>query len=99
MRCLGVAPDAPNDIMCSAMALAPADVPATAAPRRCAARMARAILVPETMEASRSWFPPVRKTPVAPFSDAASFALLASRRVSGRNPTTFVAPRRRNTCR
>ena len=34
MRCFGVAPEAPNAIMCSAMALAPAEVPATAAPRR-----------------------------------------------------------------
>ena len=41
-------------------ALAPADVPATTAPRACAWRTAEPTAVPPTTDESLSWFPPVR---------------------------------------
>ena len=65
MRCLGVAPDAPNAIMWLDIAEAPAEVPATTAPWRKRSRIASARRVPPIVEDSRSWLPPVRKMPVA----------------------------------
>ena len=47
------------------IAEAPADVPATTAPCRNRSRIASASRVPPIVDDSRSWLPPVRKTPVA----------------------------------
>ena len=47
------------------IAEAPADVPATTAPCRNRSRIASARRVPPIVDDSRSWLPPVRKTPVA----------------------------------
>jgi len=44
---------------------APADVPATTAPRACAREMASASGVPTNNWLSLSWLPPAMKTPVA----------------------------------
>ena len=60
MRFFGVEPDRPNATMCDAMALAPADVPASTAPRSCARNSASPRRVPATTDARRDWFPPVR---------------------------------------
>ena len=76
IRCFGVAPDAPNAIMCVATALAPADVPAITAPRSCASISARPSRVPPTTDDSRSWLPPVRNTPVASSSTSAACGLV-----------------------
>ena len=65
MRCLGVAPLAPNATMCVLIAEAPALVPATTEPWRWRRVIASASGVPPIVEDSRSWLPPVRKTPVA----------------------------------
>ena len=54
IRCLGVAPDAPNAIMWLDIADAPAEVPATTAPWRNRSRMASASSVPPIVELSRS---------------------------------------------
>ncbi len=54
IRCLGVAPDAPNAIMWLHIAEAPALVPATTAPSRKRSRIASASRVPPSVEASRS---------------------------------------------
>ncbi len=77
IRCFGVAPEAPKAIMWLLIAHAPADVPATTAPWRKRSRTASARLVPPIVELSRSWLPPVRKTPVASATartDVSSFA-------------------------
>jgi hypothetical protein len=68
IRFFGVSPERPNAIMCPAIALAPALVPASTAPRSCARWIASASRVPATTDESRSWFPPVRKIPVASVS-------------------------------
>ena len=65
IRCLGVAPDAPNAIMWLLSADAPADVPATTAPCGTGRGSHRPGAVPPIVELSRSWLPPVRKMPVA----------------------------------
>ena len=52
IRNFGVAPPLPNDTMCADRMLAPAEVPATSAPRRWAARMASPSGVPTTIVAS-----------------------------------------------
>ena len=63
IRCLGVAPEAPNAIMCDEMALAPAEVPATTAPAMKRAMIASARRVPPSIDERRSWLPPVMKMP------------------------------------
>ncbi len=97
MRCFGVAPEAPNAIMCELTALAPAEVPATTTPRSRAAAMALPSAVPSTTRDSRSWFPPVRKIPVAESTSAAASGSFASCRVSGRRPDTRPMPMPRNS--
>ena len=60
---LGVLPSWPPAIMCSGMNAAPADVPATCIPAAFRRRMVCATIVPPSVVESRSWLPPVMKTP------------------------------------
>ncbi len=83
-RWRGVIPSPPREIMWLLITDAPAEVPATAAPRRCAAWMAWPSAVPVTHWESLSWLPPVMKMPVAPAVVAARSGSSASRRLAGR---------------
>ena len=76
--------------------LAPAEVPATTAPRSCAATIASPNGVPQTIADSLSWLPPVMKIPVA-LSER-----VHQRRGRGRprgSPAAPAPPRRRRACR
>ena len=79
------------------MMLAPAEVPPTTAPPRCAAWMAVPSDVPVTCCASLSWLPPVRKTPLAVPTTAAMAGSPAPRRPTGRTDVTLAAPSREKT--
>ena len=83
MRCLGVAPEAPNAIMCEDTALAPADVPATTAPSRNRSITAAARRVPPSIDDSRSWLPPVMKMPVASRDDPRAVLVVGLRARDG----------------
>ena len=98
MRCLGVAPDAPNAIMWLDIADAPADVPATTAPCRNRSRIASASRVPPIVEDRRSWLPPVRKMPVASRTARVAFSSLAWGRVTAWSGMTRVTPSSPKTC-
>ncbi len=76
--------------------LAPAEVPATTAPRWWAATMASPTGVPLTTAESLSWLPPVMKMPVAPSRRSTSSGECASSRDSGLTWSTSAAPRVRN---
>ena len=76
--------------------LAPAEVPATTAPRWCAATIASPTGVPQMIAESLSWLPPVMKTPVASSTALTRSGSWASSRLSGRTGTTSPAPSRRN---
>ena len=92
MRCLGVAPDAPNAIMWLDTALAPAEVPATTAPAANRALIASASRVPPIVDDSRSWLPPVRKIPVALRTSAAECSSFACVRMTAWSGSTSAAP-------
>ena len=92
IRCLGVAPDAPNAIMWLDTALAPAEVPATTAPARNRAMIASASRVPPIVELRRSWLPPVRNTPVALRTSSAACSSFAWVRVTAWSGRTSAAP-------
>src|SRR4051812_39409500 len=96
IRCLGVVPPVPNATMWEDWMLAPADVPATTAPRSCARRTASPTGVPQMTAESLSWFPPVMKTPLASSMTLTRSGSWASSRVSGRQAVTSPAPSRRN---
>ena len=89
---LGVTPGRPKATMCVAMALAPAVVPASTAPRSWARNRASPSWVPATTWVSRDWFPPARNTPVASCMAATAAGSSASSRSSGRSPVTFPMP-------
>ena len=78
--------------------LAPAEVPATTAPRWCAATIASPTGVPQMIALSLSWLPPVMKMPVA-FSRIArpGPGPCASSRLCGRTSVTSAAPSARNS--
>ena len=67
---------------------APAEVPATTAPRSCARVMAAAIGVPTKSWLSLSWLPPVMKTPVALSMARTDASPAAARRERGLTTTT-----------
>src|SRR5687768_7739829 len=98
MRCLGVAPDAPNAIMWLESALAPALVPATTAPWRNWSSTASARRVPPIVDDSRSWLPPVRKMPLALRMARAAFSSLAWARVTAWIVRPLVTPSSPRTC-
>ena len=98
IRTLGVAPDAPNAIMCELIALAPADVPATTAPCRNRSVMTSASRVPPMVDDSRSWLPPVRNTPVASRIACATASSFACGRVTAWIGRTVLAPSSVNSC-
>ena len=80
--------------------LAPAEVPATTAPRSWARRIASPTGVPHTMEESLSWLPPVMKMPVASSMAAApqpSSVRSASARLWMSTVTVRSAPSRAKT--
>ena len=77
--------------------LAPAEVPATTAPRRWASTIASPNGVPLITAESLSWLPPVMKMPVASSSRATRSGSWASSRLSGRTATTSAAPSLRNS--
>ena len=85
-------PDAPNAIMWLDIADAPADVPATTAPCWNRSRMASARRVPPIVDDSRSWLPPVRKTPVASRTASAAVSSLACGRVTAWSGRTRLTP-------
>ena len=87
-----VLPPTPNASMWLDWMEAPADVPPTTAPRSCAATIASPTGVPQTIELSLSWLPPVMKMPVAWLSGSMKAGSSASSRFSGRTPTTLAAP-------
>ena len=95
----GVAPDAPNAIMWLDIAEAPADVPATTAPCWKRSRMASASRVPPIVDDSRSWLPPVRKTPVASRTASAAASSLACGRVTAWSGRTRLTPSSPKTAR
>src|SRR5574338_331938 len=99
MRCLGVAPLVPKATMWVLRAEAPADVPATMAPRRWRSAKARPSGVPPITLESRSWLPPVMKMPVASSTASRIPGSDASSRLSGRRPRTSVTPREWNRWR
>ena len=99
MRCLGVAPDAPNAIMWLDIADAPADVPATTAPCWKRSRIASARSVPPIVDDSRSWLPPVRKTPVASRTAITAVSSLACGRVTAWSGRTRLTPSSPKTAR
>ncbi len=78
--------------MCDDWMLAPAEVPATTAPRSWAATIASPKGVPQTTPDSLSWLPPVMKMPVAPSMAATRSGSCASSRLSGRAARTSPAP-------
>ena len=84
IRCLGVDARPPKATMCEDWMLAPAEVPATTAPRWCASTIASPNGVPLTTADSLSWLPPVMKIPVALSSSATRSGSCASSRLSGR---------------
>ena len=84
--------DAPKAIMWLLIADAPADVPATTAPWRNRSRIASARRVPPIVETSRSWLPPVRKTPVASRTARAPASSFACARVTAWSGRTSRAP-------
>ena len=92
IRCLGVAPEAPNAIMWDETADAPADVPATTAPAWNRVEMASASRVPPIVEDRRSWLPPVRNTPLASRIVRAACSSLACVRVTAWSGRTAAAP-------
>ena len=92
IRCLGVAPPEPKATMWLDWMLAPAEVPATTAPRRWARTMASPTGVPLMIPESLSWLPPVMKTPVAPSSAATRSSSWASSRDAGSTAATSAAP-------
>ena len=92
IRCLGVAPEAPNAIMCDETADAPAEVPATTAPAWNRVEIASASRVPPIVELSRSWLPPVRKTPLASRIARAACSSFACVRVTAWSGWTDAAP-------
>ena len=99
MRNFGVAPPLPKDTMWADRMLAPAEVPAINAPRRCAARIASPSGVPTTRVASLTWLPPVMKTAVARSTAATRSGAADWARLSGRIPTTSATPSVANSCR
>ena len=99
IRCLGVAPDAPNAIMWLDIADAPADVPATTAPCWKRSRIASARSVPPIVDDSRSWLPPVRKTPVASRTAITAVSSLACGRVTAWSGRTRLTPSSPKTAR
>ena len=92
IRCLGVAPPVPNATMWLPSAEAPALVPATIAPARCRAAIARPSRVPAMTLDRRSWLPPVMKMPLASAMVSTTPASSASSRVNGRSARTSVTP-------
>ena len=92
IRCLGVAPEAPNAIMCDDTALAPAEVPATTAPAWNRVVIASASRVPPMVDDSRSWLPPVMNTPLASRTTRAAFSSLACDRLTAWSGRTAAAP-------
>jgi len=76
---------------------APADVPATTAPCWNRSRIASARRVPPMVDESRSWFPPVRKIPVASRTVIAAASSLACGRVVAWSGRTFLTPSSANT--
>ncbi len=80
--------------MCADSALAPADVPPTVTPARCASCRAAPKRVPLTTADSLSWLPPVMNTPSAPSSARAYAGSSASAREVGLASTTSPAPSR-----
>ncbi|MCZ7686484.1 MAG: hypothetical protein M5U28_50115 [Sandaracinaceae bacterium] len=81
MPARGVAPSLPCAIMCSERMAAPAEVPPTHTPRALRRRIDLATGVPPSTVEMRSWFPPVRKTPVARSSASSQSTRCASSRV------------------
>ena len=100
MRFLGVEPDRPNATMCEAMALAPADVPASTAPRSCARNERVAEARPGHHRGQPRLVPAgevdARWRPAAPRPTTGSSA---SSRSSGRSPVTVPMPSSRNSSR
>ena len=92
IRCFGVAPDAPNAIMCDDTADAPADVPATTEPAWKRVMIASASRVPPIIDDSRSWLPPVMNTPVASRTWRAMCSSFAWVRVTAWSGITAAAP-------
>ena len=92
IRCLGVDPPTPKATMCDDWMLAPAEVPATTAPRSLARRIASPTGVPQIAPESLSWLPPVMKMPVASSSVLTRAGSWACSRVSGRTASTRAAP-------
>ena len=85
------------EIMNRLMMDAPAEVPATTAPRWCARRIASPRGVPTTYWLSLSWLPPVMKTPVAPSTWATRAGSPAAAREAGSTVVTVLTPRRVKT--
>ena len=79
--------------MCSLMKAAPALVPATGTPAAFMARTALATGVPPSSVDSRSWLPPVKKTPLARCRRSMRLVSSQSRRVSKSMAVTRAAPR------
>ena len=90
-------PSSPMEIMKSDMIEAPADVPPTTHPRSWARCSESPSGVPGMSWESRSWLPPVMKTPVASSTAATASGSWASSRVVGLTTSTSEAPRRVNT--
>src|SRR5439155_1036833 len=74
------------------------DLPAATAPWRNRSRIASASRVPPIVELRRSWFPPVRKMPVASPMGSMNASSLAWLRVTAWIGRTRLTPSSPNTC-
>ncbi len=90
-------PSSPAAIMCSQRMLAPALVPPTVTPLALRERMSFATAVPPRSVVSRSWFPPVKKMPLASSIRSSRPGSRQSRRVSKSMTVTRAAPMSRNS--